>query len=98
MSGFRVNGQQNQKSGRAMFSALLSPNFMPSLRKIVGAIFEICRYARTHVRTHGAYIIDPRFSNRGPIRNSTMQETQKPLNYSKQVSKANVPVIRSLGG
>ena len=27
MSGFRENGQKNKKSGRAMFSALLSPNF-----------------------------------------------------------------------
>ena len=62
-----------------MFSALLSPNFMPSLRKIVGAVFEICRLVRMHVRTNvrtnvhtnvrtdGAYFIDPRFSNRGPI-------------------------------
>ena len=52
MSGFRENGQQNQKSGRAMFSALLVPNFMPSFRKIIGAFFEICPYARTN----GAYI------------------------------------------
>ena len=34
-----------------MFSALLSPNFMPSFGKIVGAVFEICRDARTYVRT-----------------------------------------------
>ena len=34
-----------------MFSALLSPNFMPSLRKIVGAVFEICHHVRTHGRS-----------------------------------------------
>ena len=30
-----------QKSGRAIFLPLLSPNFMPSFRKIGGAVFEI---------------------------------------------------------
>ena len=30
-----------QKSGRAIFLPLLSPNFMPSFRKIVGAVSEI---------------------------------------------------------
>ena len=30
-----------QKSGRAVFLPLLSPNFMPSFRKIVGAVSEI---------------------------------------------------------
>ena len=30
-----------QKSGRAIFFPLLSPNFMPSFRKIVGAVSEI---------------------------------------------------------
>ena len=79
MSGFRVNGQQNKKSGRAMFSALLSPNFMPSLRKIVGAVFEIWCYALTYARTYGAYIIDPRFSNRGPITKKNAENGRKSL-------------------
>ena len=65
-----------------MFSALLSPNFMPSLRKIAGAVFEICRYVRTYVRTHArthrAYIIDPRFSNRGPIKLIRIIKNNKP--------------------
>ena len=30
-----------KKSGRAIFLPLLSPNFMPSFRKIVGAVSEI---------------------------------------------------------
>ena len=42
-----------------MFLALLSPNFMPSFGKIVGAVFEICRYARTHARTDGGYFTAP---------------------------------------
>ena len=39
ISGFRENARKNQKSGRAMFLALLRPNFMPSFREIVGAVF-----------------------------------------------------------
>ena len=50
-----------------MFSALLSPNFMPSFGKIVGAVFEICRYVRTHPRTHKSDLIGPSVFNRGPI-------------------------------
>ena len=26
----------------------MSPNFIPNFKKILGAVFEICRYARTH--------------------------------------------------
>ena len=59
MSGFRENGAKNRKSVRAMFSALLSPNFMPSFEKIVGAVFEICRSARTDGLTHGGYFTAP---------------------------------------
>jgi hypothetical protein len=33
--GFRENKDKNLKSGRAMFSALLSPNFIPSFGKIL---------------------------------------------------------------
>ena len=39
-----------QKSGRAIFLPLLSPNFMPSFRKIVGAVSEI-NSLRTDGRT-----------------------------------------------
>ena len=41
-----------QKSGRAIFLPLLSPNFMPSFRKIVGAVSEI-NSLRTDGRTDG---------------------------------------------
>ena len=60
---FSRNGAKNRKSGRAMFLALLSPNFMPSFGKIVGADLEIARsertYVRTYVRTHGGYFTAP---------------------------------------
>ena len=38
-----------------MFSALLSPKFMSSFEKIIGADFEICRHSRMHPPrpTHG---------------------------------------------
>ena len=39
-----------QKSGRAIFLPLLSPNFMPSFRKIGGAVSEI-NSLRTNIRT-----------------------------------------------
>jgi hypothetical protein len=46
-----------------MFSALLSPNFLPSFGKIVGANFELCRHSRTDAstdaRTDGGYLVDP---------------------------------------
>jgi hypothetical protein len=69
-----------------MFSALLSPNFMPSFGKIVGADFEICRYPQTHGRTygrtHGGYLlIDPRFGNRRP--------TSTEVKWSPESEKAN---------
>ena len=35
------NENFNKKSGRAIFLPLLSPNFIPSFRKIVGAVSEI---------------------------------------------------------
>ena len=40
-----------QKSGRPIFLPLLSPNFMPSFRKIVGAVSEI-NSLRTHIHTY----------------------------------------------
>ena len=37
----------------------MAPNFIPNFRKIVRAVFEICRYPRTDGRTHGGDIISP---------------------------------------
>jgi hypothetical protein len=54
-----------------MFSALLSPNLMPSFGKIVGVVFDICRHVRTHGRTYarkGAILQLPSVFNRGPIK------------------------------
>ena len=50
MSGFRENGQKSQKSDRAMFLTFFTPNSMPSLGKIFGAVSEIIRYGRTHAQ------------------------------------------------
>ena len=50
------NEEFYQKSGRAIFLPLLSPNFMPSFRKIVGAVSEINSLrtdGRTDTRTYG---------------------------------------------
>ena len=67
-----------------MFSALLSPNFMPSFGKIVGAFFEICRDVRTYVRTYvctdGAYFIDPRFCKTATNNNYII-----PTNFEKSL-------------
>ena len=52
LSGFRENEAKIQKSGRVTFEPLLTPNFIPNFGKIHQAVFEICRYARTYVRTH----------------------------------------------
>ena len=38
------------KKARATFEPLMSPNFIPNFKKILGAVFEICRSARTHAR------------------------------------------------
>ena len=51
-----------KKSGRAIFLPLLSPNFMPSFRKIVGAVSEINSlrtHERTDERTNKGEIIEP---------------------------------------
>ena len=50
-----------KKKGAAIFSPLLSPNFMPSFRKILGAVSEIncVTDARTHDRTDEGDIIEP---------------------------------------
>ena len=63
MSGFRENGQKSQKSGRATFLTFLTPNFVPSFGKILGAVSEIIRNRHTHKRTHKPDFIGPfRFS------------------------------------
>ena len=66
MEAVPLNKAKIQKSGRVTFEPLLSPNFIPNFKKILGAVFEICRYARTHVRTHGSDIIGPAVFNLGP--------------------------------
>ena len=48
-----LNKAKIKKSGRVTFEPLLSPNFIPNFKKILGAVFEICRSARTDGRTHG---------------------------------------------
>ena len=53
MNSFGVMETKIKKSGRVTFEPLLSPNFIPNFRKILGAVLEICRDARTHGRTHG---------------------------------------------
>ena len=47
-----------QKSGRAIFLPLLSPNFMPSFRKIVRAVSEI-NSLRTYEHTDKGDPIEP---------------------------------------
>ena len=64
-----------------MFLALFVPYIMKKIRKIVGAVFEICRYARTHVRTHvrtEAILQLPSVFNRGPI-SEKRQKIKNPL-------------------
>ena len=45
------NYVKNKKSAWIRFLALIVPYFMPCFRKIVGAVSEIIRNARTHGRT-----------------------------------------------
>ena len=81
MSGFRVNGQQNQKSGSVTFEPLWIPNFIPKIRKILGAVFAGSRNERTNgrtdERTNGRTdktdFIDPSVFNRGPINKNGQQ-------------------------
>ena len=49
----RLNEAKILKSSRVTFEALLSPNFIPNFKKIIGAVFEICRSGRTDIRTDG---------------------------------------------
>ena len=63
MSGFRENGQKSQKSGRATFLTLFTPNFVPGFGKILGAVSEIIRYKQTNKLTHRSdFIGSSRFS------------------------------------
>ena len=50
LAKIRQNKNFYKKSGRAIFLPLLSPNFMPSFRKIVGAVSEI-NSLHTDIRT-----------------------------------------------
>ena len=49
----RLNKAKIQKSGRVTFLIILFPNFVPNLKKILGAVAEIIRSVRTHGRTYG---------------------------------------------
>ena len=64
-----LNTAKIKKSGHVTFEPLFSPNFIPNFKKILGAVFEICRYARTDgrtdARTSGTDIIGPAVFNRG---------------------------------
>ena len=51
-----------KKSARAIFLPLLSPKFMPSFRKIVGAVSEINSLdpnIRTYIHPHKGDLIEP---------------------------------------
>ena len=52
---FGQNENFSQKSGSAIFLPLLSPNFMPSFGKILGAVSEIncVTYKHTYIQTNG---------------------------------------------
>ncbi|MCP4255641.1 MAG: hypothetical protein GY775_19995 [Candidatus Scalindua sp.] len=52
-SGFREIGAKNQKSGRVTFEPLFDANFMPNLKKILGAVLAGSRNGRTDGRTDG---------------------------------------------
>ena len=58
---FGQNENFSKKSGRAIFLQLLTPNFMPSFGKILGAVSEIncVTDARTDARTDKGDIIEP---------------------------------------
>ena len=63
MSGFRENRQKSKKSGQATFLTFFTPNFVPSFRKILGAVSEIIRDRQTDTQTHRSDFIGPsRFS------------------------------------
>ena len=68
LSDFRENEAKIKKSGRVTFEPLLTPNFITNFGKILGAVFEICRYARTDGRTHETDSIGPAVFNLGPIK------------------------------
>jgi hypothetical protein len=57
----RKRAEKSKKKPCYVFG-LIEPHLHAKFRK-KGAVFEICRYARTDVRTdartHGAYLIDP---------------------------------------
>ena len=53
------NDGKYQKSAWYIFLALNVPYFMPSFRKIVGAVSEIIHYGRTDGCTDGGYFIGP---------------------------------------
>ena len=55
---FGQNENFSQKKGSAIFLPLLSPNFMPSIRKIVGAVSEI-NSLLTNGRMDKGDIIEP---------------------------------------
>ena len=52
MSGIRENGQTSQKSARATFYTLFTPNYMASFEKILGAVSEIIRHRHTATQTN----------------------------------------------
>ena len=58
---FGQNDNFSQKKGSAIFSPLLSPNFMPSFGKILGAVSEnnCVTNEQTHRRTDKDDIIEP---------------------------------------
>ena len=77
MSGFRENGPKSQKSGRATFLTLLTPNFVQGFGKILRAVSEIICDTRTDgARTaHGRRTDGP--DSIGPFRFSTGDQKSK---------------------
>ena len=61
LAKFGQNENFSKKKGSAISLPLLSPNFMPSFGKILGAVSEIncVTYGRTHGQTHKGDIIEP---------------------------------------
>ena len=77
MSGFGENGQKSQKSGRATFLTLFTPNFVPSFGKILGAVSEIIRVGCTDARTDG------RTDNTDIIGSSRFSTVNQKVNHDK---------------
>ena len=66
-----ISANFRKKNGPMVIEPLLVPNFIPKIRKILGAVYEVSRTGwpdeRTDGRTNETDIIDPSIYNWGPI-------------------------------